>query len=139
MKTLGLATAALLSVSLVQSAALADGTIAIAHPADDNGWAIGVSYDSDSRADADASALAECETQRASSQLDADCRIVSRFDDQCMALAKDTGDSGTAWGWGVADAQDDADGTAMTNCRSYARARANYCAVTMRYCDGGDK
>jgi hypothetical protein len=27
----------------------------------------------------------------------------------------------------------------MTNCRSYAGARAGYCEVTMRFCDGGDK
>ena len=139
MKTLVLATAALLSVSLVQSAALADGSIAIAHPADDNGWAIGVSYDSGSRAEADDAALAECETQRVSSQLDAECLIVSRFDNQCMALAKDSGAGGTAWGWGVANRQDDADGTAMTNCRSYAGARAGYCEVTMHFCDGGGK
>lgn len=139
MKTLVLAMAALLSVSLVQSAALADGSIAIAHPADDNGWAIGVSYDTGSRAEADSAALDECETQRASSQLGAECQIVSRFDNQCMALAKDTGDNGSAWGWGVANAQDDADGTAMTNCQSHAGARADYCEVTMRFCDGGDK
>ena len=139
MKTLVLATAALLSVSLVQSAALADGSIAIAHPADDNGWAIGVSYDSGSRTEADDAALAECETRRLSSQLNAECQIVSRFDNQCMALAKDTGANGTAWGWGVANAQDDADGTAMTHCQSHAGARAEYCEVTMRFCDGGGK
>ena len=136
-----LGAAALLSASLAQSAALADGSIAVAHPADDNGWAMGVSYGADSRAEADATALAECQTQRDSSNLDAECRIVSRYDNLCMALARDTGDEGTAWGWGTAPGQRDADGTAMSNCQSFAGARANYCEVTMRHCDGsaGDK
>lgn len=139
MKTTIMAAAALLSASLAQSAALADATIAIAHPADDNGWAIGVSYDAASRDEADSVALNECEAQRASSQIDAACRIVSRFDNQCMALAKDTGNDGTAWGWGVAAAQEEADVTAMGHCRSFAGSRAGYCRVTMRHCDGGGK
>ena len=137
MRNAALGTALLLSALLAQSQALAEATIAVAHPADDDGWALGVSYDADSRAEADSHALDECRTRRDANRLDAECLIVSRFDNQCMALAKDTGDEGTAWGWAVAPAQVDADSGAMANCRSFAGARAGYCEVTMRHCDGG--
>ena len=136
MRYLALATAALLSAGLVQSQALADASIAVAHPADDNGWAMGISYSAANQAEADEVALNNCLTQSRENGVNADCRIVSRFDNQCMALSKDTGDGGTAWGWGVADAQGDADRTAMNNCQSFAGGRASYCEITMRHCDG---
>ena len=136
MRYLALATSALLSATLMQSQALADATIAVAHPADDNGWAMGISYSAPNQAEADQVALGNCRTQTQETGVQADCRIVARFDNQCMALSKDTGDGGTAWGWGVSSAQADADEIALASCRQFAGARANYCEVTMRHCDG---
>ena len=128
--------AAILAAAFVHGDALADATIAVAHPADDSGWALGISYSAGSRDEADSVAIDNCLAQRADNNIGAECRIVARFDNQCMALAKDTEDGGTAWGWGTSNAQADADDVAMANCQQYAGSRAGYCAVTMRHCDG---
>jgi hypothetical protein len=136
MRHLTLATCGLLSLGLAQSQALADATIAIAQPADDNGWAMGVSFSAPNQSEADAVALDNCLKQREETGIQAECRIVARYDNMCMAVAKDTAASGTAWGWGTASGQGDADDTALANCRQFAGARADYCEVTMRHCDG---
>jgi hypothetical protein len=136
MRNLVLATATLLSAVLMQSQALADASIAVAHPADDIGWALGIGYSAPSQAEADEVAMENCNAQRLESQIDAECRIVARFDNMCMALAKDTGNGGTAWAWGTDSTPDAAAARAMSTCQSYAGSRAGYCEVTMQHCDG---
>ena len=64
------------------------------------------------------------------------CEVVASYDNQCMALAKDPSDDGTAWGWGSNDYQADADSRALSECRANAGGRANRCRITMRHCDG---
>src|SRR5688572_6250475 len=100
MRNLTFAAAAVLSACLVQTQALADASIAVAHPDNDIGWAMGIGYSAPNQAEADAVAMENCNLQREESAIEAGCRIVARFDNMCMALAKDTGDGGTAWAWG---------------------------------------
>lgn len=138
MKIHSFAIAAMLGAVFVQSQALADGTIAVARPADDRGFSLGVSFNWDSRSGADSEAIRQCQLQEdeVPAAQRASCEIVANFDDQCMAVARDTGNGGTAWGWGTADYQADADDRAMRECRNYAGDRADRCEVTMRHCDG---
>ena len=138
MKGKTFAAAALIAAASLQSQALADGSIAIAQPADDSGFSIGVSYNWESRSGADAEALRQCESREAAlpPAQRAGCRIVATYDNQCMALAKDEEDGGTAWGWGIGVDQPDANGVAMGQCRNFAGARADYCRITMEHCDG---
>jgi hypothetical protein len=57
MKVRSFVLAAMFGAGFVQTQALADGSIAIAQTSDDRGFSIGVSYDFDSRAEADAEAI----------------------------------------------------------------------------------
>lgn len=138
MKGTTFAAAALIAAASLQSQALADGSIAIAQPADDSGFSIGVSYNWESRAGADAEAFRQCQSREAglAPEQRAVCRLAATYDNQCMALAKDEEDGGTAWGWGIGADQVEADGVAMRQCRNYAGARGDYCRITMRHCDG---
>ena len=136
MRNLAFAAATMLSACLVQSQALADASIAVAHPADDDGWALGIGYSAPNQSEADDVALQNCDSQRQDNGIEAECRIVARFDNMCMALAKDTGDGGTAWAWGTAESTSEAASRAMATCQSYAGSRAGYCEVTMQHCDG---
>ena len=138
MKLLSFTVAAASAALFIQTQALADGTIVVARPADDSGFSLGVSFNWDSRSGADGEAIRQCELQE--SQVTpaqrASCNVVATFDDQCMALAKDTGEGGTAWGWGRDDYQGNADDRAMSECRNHAGDRAGQCEITMRHCDG---
>ena len=138
MKIRSLVVAAILGAAFVQTQALADGTIAIAQTSDDRGMSIGVCYNFDSRAEADAEAIRQCRQSENSYPLGqrARCEVVASYDNQCMALAKDPSDDGTAWGWGSNDYQADADSRALSECRANAGGRANRCRITMRHCDG---
>ena len=122
----------------VQSQALADGSIAVARSKDDLRFNMGVSYNFASRAEADAEAMRQCEAaENALPAADrATCLVINAYDDMCMALARDTGAGGTAWGWGTNFYQADADTRALQECRNSAGARGDQCTITMRHCDG---
>jgi hypothetical protein len=132
--------AALLCSALVQSRALADGTIAIAEPRDvaRDGFAVGVSYNYSTRAEADAEALHQCRTfEGVTPQVRQLCTIRGNFDDQCVAVAMDPEPGTYGWGWAVYPNQPGADDIALRNCRNAsAPGRAGYCQVTLRHCDG---
>lgn len=132
--------ATLLCGSLVQSRALADATIAIAEPRDvaRDGFAVGVSYNWGSRAEADAEALHQCRTfEQVSPEVRQLCAIRGNFDNQCVSVAMDPEPGTYGWGWAVYSNQSGADEIAMRNCRNSSESgRAGYCQVTLRYCDG---
>ena len=129
---------ALVSAGPFQSQALADGSIAVARSKDDLRFNMGVSYNFAGRAAADAEALRQCETaEKAVPAADRGiCTIIATYDNMCMALARDTGPGGTAWGWGSDHAQLDAEARAVQECRANAGDRADQCEVTLRNCDG---
>ena len=132
--------AALLCATLVQSRALADGTIAIAEPRDvaRDGFSVGVSYNYQSRAEADAEALHQCRTFEAvTPEVRQLCAIRATFDNQCVAVAMDPEPGTYGWGWAIYPNQAGADEIALRNCRNASSSdRAGYCQVTLRNCDG---
>lgn len=140
MKILHVLAATLLCGTLVQSRALADATIAIAEPRDvaRDGFAIGVSYNYGTRAEADAEALHQCRTyEPVSLEVRQLCAVRGAFDDQCVSVAMDPEPGTYGWGWAIFPNQAGADEIAMRNCRNSSTPnRAGYCQVTMRYCDG---
>jgi hypothetical protein len=142
MKLPFLAISALLGTALVQSQASADGSIAVARSADDQRFSLGVSYNAPNRAEADAEALRQCDSSEADSGAAKreTCQLVATFDNQCVAVAQDMQDGGTAWAYGYDSNQSLADERAMNLCRNQAGARAGNCELTIQHCDGsGDK
>ena len=140
MRRVQMLAAALLCAALGQSQALADATIAIAEPRDvaRDGFAIGVSYNWGTRAEADAEALNQCRTFEAvTEEVRQLCAVRGSFDNQCVSVAMDPEPGTYGWGWAIYPNQSGADDIALRNCRNAsAPDRAAYCEVTMRNCDG---
>ena len=130
---------ALCCSALVGTGALARGTIAIALPRDigADGLAIGLSWNYQSTAEADAEALLKCRTfMQVSEAVRSLCAVMGRFDNQCVSVAMDPQPGTYGFGWAVAATQQEADRISMQNCRRTSSPdRASFCAVSDRQCD----
>jgi hypothetical protein len=128
--------------ALGSSAALAHGAVAIGLPDNyaEEGFSTGQTYDYGSREEAASVALEQCVMQAREFESvlqERACRVVSRFEDQCLAIAYDP-DTGTrGFGWAVADTAEEAEDRAFAACqRSSAPERASFCEVVESDCDG---
>jgi hypothetical protein len=101
------------------------------------GVAVGAGYNYSTRDGAEARALKECLTQQdAPPDTRALCKVVSEFDNQCLAVSMDPQAGTPGFGWAVANTEDDAKTQALANCRQTAGAdRVGACVVSLTDCD----
>jgi len=132
---LGLAVA-----TLVTPPARAEGAVAVAQPKDvaADGWAIGMSGNYKTEAEARERALTECRTSRDAPQQTRNlCKIVRMFRNACVAAALDPQAGTPGAGWALAATRQEAQQAAIEACRKTAgQARANFCEVSAVQCDG---
>ncbi|MBS4084397.1 MAG: DUF4189 domain-containing protein [Rhizobiales bacterium] len=121
----------------------AAGALAVAEPADivKDGYAAGISYHKKTAAEADQTAIRECESvDSAPVSTRKLCKVVSSFENQCAAVALDPEAGTPGAGWGVATTLADARREALRRCEATAGAkRQGECRVTAEGCDGKAK
>ena len=112
----------------------AAGALAVAEPA-------GISYHKKTAAEADQTAIRECESvDSAPVSTRKLCKVVSSFENQCAAVALDPEAGTPGAGWGVATTLADARREALRRCEATAGAkRQGECRVTAEGCDGKAK
>ncbi len=136
--------AALLGLCLATaSPALSAGALAVAEPADivKDGYAAGISYQKKTAAEADDTAVRECESvESAPLSTRKLCKVVRSFENQCAAVALDPEAGTPGAGWGVANSLADARREALVRCEATAgEKRKGECRVTAEGCDGKAK
>lgn len=138
-----LTAATLLAACMIASPAFAAGAMAVAEPADvaADGYAVGISYNHKTSADAEERAIRECqavdEAPPATRKL---CKIVRTFVNQCGAAAIDPKNGTPGAGWAIAETLALARRDAMQRCEDTAgNDRRGECRVTLEGCDGAAK
>ena len=117
----------------------AQGALAVGTDGDiaTDGVAIGGSYDKSTKAEAIATALADCRTHTDIPKAAAQCKIVGTFSKACYGVAFDPKSGTPGAGWAIAANLAAARKQAMANCRATAGAsRSKFCQITDIYaCD----
>jgi hypothetical protein len=100
-----------------------------------DGYAIGISINNASEAEARDAALKYCQSH-GSAVARAKCEIFATFHDQCVAEAEDSKPGTPGAGWAIAADKSAAEKMAMTNCQATAGNRGSFCKVVTSVCDG---
>lgn len=115
------------------------GAIADGVPADvsRSGLALGVSWNYVSRSEAEANALKKCLAYRdAPPDTRALCKISTTFEKACVAVSIDPKPGTPGWGWAVRSTRQDAEASAVRNCRKIAGPDRQFaCGLTLSECD----
>jgi hypothetical protein len=118
----------------------AEGALAvgIARGGSAKGYATGFSINQPTVKAARSNAVEQCKrTKSSNADAKSGCEVVVTFHNKCVAAAFDPQNGTPGAGWGIGTTQDAADSQALARCRAKAGAdRAEFCAVTDRYCDG---
>jgi hypothetical protein len=138
-----LTAAALLAACASSNPVFAAGAVAVAEPADvaKDGYAIGISYNYKTTAEAEERALRECQsTEDAPAETRKLCKIVRTFENQCAASALDPKAGTPGAGWAVAESLAIARRDALQRCEDTAgRDRRGECRTSAEGCDGKAK
>ena len=120
--------------------ARAEGALAvgIARGGVAKGYATGFAINQPTVKAARSNAVEQCKrTKSSNADAKSGCEVVVTFHNKCVAAAFDPQNGTPGAGWGIGTTQDAADSQALARCRAKAGAdRAEFCAVTDRYCDG---
>jgi hypothetical protein len=100
-----------------------------------DGYAIGITINSSSEADARDGALKYCASHGGTTAR-TKCSVVATFHDQCVAEAEDPEAGTPGAGWAIAPDKAAAEKMAMTNCLATAGDRGSFCKVVNSVCDG---
>lgn len=137
------AAATLLATCAFASPAFSFGAIAVAEPADvaKDGYSSGISYNYKNQTEAEDRAQLECEnTQDAPPETRKLCKIIRKFENQCVAVALDPKAGTPGAGWAIADTSVFAKRDALQRCEDTAGAdRKGECRITAEGCDGRAK
>jgi hypothetical protein len=116
------------------------GSVAVGLPSDvaSDGFALGVSYNYGSAAEADTQAMNQCHSFMDAPESTRNlCRVYQNFHDQCFAVAMDPEPGTYGVGFRVASTQYQADTDAMNDCiKTSTKDRATFCKISYRTCDG---
>ncbi len=103
----------------------------------EGGLALGYSYNYSTKGEADSQALQQCLSYMdAPAETRAACKLVSSFDNQCLAVALDPNAGTEGFGWSVSSSLADAKAKAMRECRDTdGPEHADACQISGAQCD----
>ncbi len=123
-----------------EAPARAEGAVAVGQPKDvaASGYAIGMSGNYKTEAEAKERALKECRSGDAAPESTRKlCKVVRTFKKACVAAALDPKDGTPGAGWAMATNRPEAETAAIVACRKTAgKAREEFCVVSAVQCDG---
>jgi len=101
------------------------------------GLALGYAYNYSTKGEAESQALQQCLSYMdAPPETRAACKLVSSFDNQCLAVALDPKAGTEGFGWAVSDTLAEAKAQAMRECRDTdGPANADACQISGAQCD----
>ena len=139
MQRKSLAVALAVGSCLLASAAMAAGTLALGLTDDfaNDGVSVGVSWNFDTRAEADSQAVSQCRAfEEAGEAARSQCRVAATIDNQCVAVAVDPEPGTFGLGWAMGGTSQQAEAGALAKCRSASAAdRAKFCSIIESRCD----
>jgi len=134
----GLLLVGLIGTFVTSTSASAHGALAIGGNTSEvatKGIAFGDSYNYNTKAEADARALQECEKRRAELTV-APCQIIADFTRQWVFISMDPAAGTPGFGWSVDTDRATAEGNAINQCKaSSPDDRKQFCVVSQFYHD----